>query len=81
MRLLSLCLLATLAVTGPALAKDDHHECEQALGKLKAATQEDFTSSGHHEHQQAKEAHESGDYKKCADQANKALTHMKQKQT
>lgn len=79
MRLFSLCLLAMLAVSGPVFAKDDHHECEEALGKLKAATEADFSSSGHHEHQQAKEAHESGDYKKCADQANKALTHLKQK--
>ncbi|MEX6665581.1 hypothetical protein EC919_113101 [Pseudomonas graminis] len=79
MRFLSLSLLAALIVTGPAFAKDDHHECEAALDKLKAATEADFTSSGHHEHQQAKAAHESGDFKKCADQANKALAHMKQK--
>jgi hypothetical protein len=79
MRFLSSSLLAALIVTGPAFAKDDHHECEAALDKLKAATEADFTSSGHHEHQQAKAAHEPGDFKKCADQANKALAHVKQK--
>ncbi|KPZ10735.1 Uncharacterized protein ALO41_00776 [Pseudomonas amygdali pv. ulmi] len=79
MRLLLPCLLTTFIVASPAFAKDDHHECEEALGKLKAATEADFTSSGHHEHQQAKAARESGDYKKCADQANKALNHIKQK--
>ncbi|MFS0826957.1 hypothetical protein [Pseudomonas phoenicis] len=62
---------------GFAAAKDDHHECEAALDKLKSATEADFTKTGHHEHQQAKEAHASGDYKKCADQANKALSHQK----
>lgn len=79
MRFFSLCFLTVLALSNPAFAKDDHHECEDALGKLKAATDADFTASGHHEHQQAKAAHESGDFKKCADQANKALTHLKQK--
>ncbi|MBK5008974.1 hypothetical protein IAE33_000834 [Pseudomonas sp. S60] len=66
-----------LLATGFALAKDHQHECEAALDKLKAATETDFTQNGHHEHQQAKEAHASGDYKKCADQANKALSHQK----
>ncbi|MBD8599935.1 hypothetical protein QWI18_09875 [Pseudomonas sp. W2Oct36] len=66
MRFLSLSLLITLIVTGPALAKDDHHECEAAFDKLKAETEADFTSSCHHEHQQAKAA-------------NKALAHIKQK--
>lgn len=80
MRMFSLCLLAAIAFSTSAFAKDDHHECEEALGKLKSATETDFTSSGHHEHQQAKEAHKSGDFKKCSDQANKALAHMKQKQ-
>jgi len=79
MRVLPLYSLAALAISGLAFAKDDHHECEEALSKLKATTEADFSSSGHHEHQQAKEAHESGDYKKCADQANKALMHLKQK--
>lgn len=79
MRTLPLCLLAALAISNIAYAKDDHHECEQALDKLKAAAEADFTSSGHHEHQQAKAAHKSGDYKKCADQADKALSHLKQK--
>lgn len=79
MRSLLLCLLTTLLIASPAFAKDDHHECEAALDKLKAATEADFTSTGHHEHQQAKEAHKSGDYKKCADQANKALDHIKKK--
>ncbi|MGE6385997.1 hypothetical protein ACQKEN_10085 [Pseudomonas sp. NPDC078416] len=31
-------------------------------------------------HQQAKAAHKWGDLKKCADQANKALMHMKQRE-
>ncbi|KPX02903.1 hypothetical protein ALP16_200107 [Pseudomonas savastanoi] len=66
MRLLPPCLLAVFIIASPAFAKNDHHGCEEALDKLKAATEADFTSSGHHEHQQAKEAHESGDYKKCA---------------
>lgn len=79
MRLLVPCLLTAFIISTPAFAKDDHHECEAALDKLKAATEADFTSSGHHEHQQAKKAHESGDYKKCADQADKALNHIKQK--
>ena len=79
MRLLSLCLLSAIALSNVAYAKDDHRECEQALGKLKEATEADFTASGHHEHQQAKQAHESGDFKKCSDQASKALAHMKQK--
>lgn len=79
MRLLPPCLLTVFIIASPAFAKNDHHECDEALGKLNATTEADFTSSGHHEHQQAKEARESGDYKKCADQANKALDHLKQK--
>lgn len=66
-----------LAFSTTVFAKDDHHECEEALGKLEAASQQAFTNDSHHEHQQAKEAHQSGDFKKCADQANKALSHMK----
>ncbi|EJZ58484.1 hypothetical protein I1A_002812 [Pseudomonas fluorescens R124] len=69
---------ALLLVSSLGFAKDDHHECESALDKLKAAGEQDFVSTGHHEHQQAKEAHASGDYKKCADQASKALDHLKQ---
>lgn len=60
-----------------AFAKDDHHECEAALDKLKSAQESDFTGTGHHEHQQAKKAHADGDFKKCADQAEKALSHQK----
>ncbi|AIR91206.1 hypothetical protein [Pseudomonas cremoricolorata] len=67
-----------LLLPGVAMAKDDHHECEAALGKLQSATENDFTSTGHHEYQQAKEAHAKGDFKKCADQAEKALAHQKQ---
>lgn len=76
-RLIGLAFCAAL-LPGVALAKDDHHACEAALAKLKSATETDFTGTGHHEHQQAKEAHASGDYKKCADQATKALAHQKQ---
>ncbi|NIF24874.1 hypothetical protein F3J44_00625 [Pantoea sp. Tr-811] len=71
-------LACTLLVPGLAFAKDDHHECEAALEQLKSAQASDFTGTGHHEHQQAKAAHASGDYKKCADQASKALSHQKQ---
>lgn len=79
MRLTGLIFLASLAMTSLAYGKDDHHECEAALGKLDSATAADFTASGHHEHQQAKEAHKKGDFKKCADQANKALEHINRK--
>ncbi|WEK30414.1 MAG: hypothetical protein P0Y58_26570 [Candidatus Pseudomonas phytovorans] len=67
----------SMLLPGFALAKDDHHECEAALDKLKSAQAADFTGTGHHEHQQAKQAHADGDFKKCADQAKKALSHQK----
>lgn len=74
-----LCVFATvaLAFSSFALAKDDHHQCEEALAKLDAAADSRHTSDTHHQHQQAKEAKESGDYKKCEDQAHKALDGLK----
>ncbi|WP_412460252.1 hypothetical protein ACK2SD_15590 [Pseudomonas sp. SC11] len=70
-------LFCAVLLPGIAMAKEDRHKCESALDKLKDATEATFTGNGHHEHQQAKEAHKSGDYKKCADQAEKALSHQK----
>ncbi|WP_025126357.1 hypothetical protein [Pseudomonas sp. PH1b] len=70
--------LCGLLMSSMALAKEDRRECEAALERLSWATEKDFTGTGHHEHQQAKEARDAGDYKKCADQASKALEHVKQ---
>ncbi|MBA6134381.1 MULTISPECIES: hypothetical protein [Pseudomonas] len=69
-----ICAMLLPSVT---LGKDDHHECEAALDKMKSAKESDFTGTGHHEFQQAKQAHADGDFKKCADQAEKALAHQK----
>lgn len=77
MRVCSAVFIFSLLLSGTALAKDDHHECEAALDKLKSASEESFVKEGHHEHQQALEAHKSGDFKKCADQARKAQSHLK----
>lgn len=77
MRLTPVFFVLTLALSSTAMAKDDHHECEAALARLDAADQQRFSGDSHHEHQQAKEAHKDGDFKKCADQASKALAHMK----
>ncbi|GEM_PF-6584905 len=67
-----LCVLAA-AFSSFVLAKDDRHQCDEALAKLDAATDSRRTSDIHHQHQQAKETKKSGDSKKCEDQARKAL--------
>jgi hypothetical protein len=72
--------LFTTLLPGLVFAGDDHHDCKDALEKLKASKESDFTGNGHHEYQQAKQAQSDGDFKKCADQANKALSHQKQSQ-
>lgn len=77
MRTLAGGMILLFAMNATAFAKDDHHECEEALDRLDSANQQEFTKNSHHEHQQAKEAKKSGDFKKCADQANKAIAHMK----
>ncbi|WP_263143461.1 hypothetical protein [Pseudomonas sp. RIT-PI-AD] len=69
--------VGALAFSSTAQAEKDHHQCEEALSKLDAATDSQHTSDTHHQHQQAKEAKESGDYKRCADQARKALDGLK----
>ncbi|MBJ9974289.1 hypothetical protein IAE35_00320 [Pseudomonas sp. S75] len=71
-------LFCAMLLPGIAMAEEDRHKCEAALDKLKDATEASFTKSGHHEHQQAKAAHESGDYEKCVHQAEKAASHQKQ---